>query len=54
MNGGDIFKRVLNKYGRLEVGENGGGVKASSGFEFLNKAMIREQVEHALDRLKEK
>ena len=47
------FKRVLNE-GRSEGEGNGGGEEAGSGFELLNEAMTREEVEQALDSLKRK
>ena len=46
------LERKLNEGGRSEVEGNGGGEKAGSGFELLNEAMTREEVEQALDRLK--
>ena len=51
------FKRVLSEGGRSEVDGNGGerrGEEAGNGFEHLNEAMTREEVEQALDRLKRK
>ena len=46
------FKKVLYEGGRSKVEGNGGGEEAGNGFELLNEAMTREEVEQALDRLK--